>query len=135
MSEITETGALKTVVQVDEVAPVEVTPEIVRRRLPRIEYVGGWLIDFAPGVEWPEVDVHAPEERYYVLSGEVIEGDERHGPVRTWHRAAATGPASRGGRGCSGSPCCPVDPHGSAGARRIGGAVVGERVHRAHRSH
>ena len=35
----------------------------------------GWLIDFAPGTEWPEVDVHAAEERYYVVSGEVIEGE------------------------------------------------------------
>nr|WP_259670112.1 cupin domain-containing protein [Streptomyces sp. ID38640] len=80
MEETTATGPLKTAVQVDEVAPVEVVPGIVRRRLPRTEYAGGWLIDFAPGTEWPEVDVHATEERYYVLSGEVIEGEERHGP-------------------------------------------------------
>ncbi|TJZ56815.1 anti-sigma factor [Streptomyces piniterrae] len=80
MSETTETPVLKTTVQVDEVAPVEIAPGIVRHRLPRTEYASGWLIDFAPGTEWPEVDVHATEERYYVLSGEVIEGEERHGP-------------------------------------------------------
>ncbi|MEU0567021.1 cupin domain-containing protein [Nonomuraea sp. NPDC005983] len=78
MSDIT--NALKTVVQVEEVAPVEVVPGIVRRRLAATEHARGWLIDFAAGTEWPEVDVHASEERYYVLSGEVIEGEERHGP-------------------------------------------------------
>ncbi|MDJ0346646.1 cupin domain-containing protein [Streptomyces sp. H10-C2] len=80
MSETNGTTALKTTVQVEEVEPVEVVPGIVRRRLPMTEYARGWLIDFAPGAEWPEVDVHATEERYYVLSGEVIEGEERHGP-------------------------------------------------------
>lgn len=76
----TGSGALKTVVQVDEVTPVEVAPGIVRRRLPVTDHAGGWLIDFAPGTAWPDVDEHATEERYYVLSGEVIEGAERHGP-------------------------------------------------------
>lgn len=80
MSETTQTGPLKTTVQVDEVTPIEVVPGITRRRLPGTGYARGWLIDFAPGTAWPEVDVHATEERYYVLSGEVIEGDERHGP-------------------------------------------------------
>ncbi len=80
MSEITDPNSLKTVVHVDRVAPVEVVPGIVRRRLPASEYARGWLIDFAPGTQWPETDVHATEERYYVLSGEVIEGEERHGP-------------------------------------------------------
>ena len=51
----------------------------MRRRLPQTEHAGAWLIDFAPGTEWPEVDVHATEERYYVVSGEVIEWEERYG--------------------------------------------------------
>lgn len=80
MSDTTDRGTLKTAVNVDDVPPVEVVPGIVRRQLPRTEYAGGWLIDFAPGTEWPDVDVHATEERYYVLSGEVIDGAERHGP-------------------------------------------------------
>ncbi|MDH6705721.1 mannose-6-phosphate isomerase-like protein (cupin superfamily) [Kitasatospora sp. MAA19] len=79
MSENSEMRDLKTVVRVEEVAPVDVAPGIVRRRLPVTGYASGWLIDFAPGSEWPDVDVHATEERYYVLSGEVIEGNERHG--------------------------------------------------------
>ncbi|MFF7994701.1 cupin domain-containing protein [Kitasatospora xanthocidica] len=69
---------LKTSLLVDEVEPVEVAPGIVRRRLTATGYARGWLIDFAPGSRWPEVDVHGTEERYFVLSGEVIEGEERH---------------------------------------------------------
>ncbi|MGW7024296.1 cupin domain-containing protein [Streptomyces decoyicus] len=80
MSENSDTPIGKTVVHVDDVAPQEVVPGIVRRRLPGTPYARGWLIDFAAGTEWPEVDVHAAEERYFVLSGEVIDGGERHGP-------------------------------------------------------
>jgi quercetin dioxygenase-like cupin family protein len=80
MSDTDSTSTLTTVVQIDDIAPVEVVAGITRRRLTHTEYARGWLIDFAPGTEWPEVDVHATEERYYVVSGEVIEGEERHGP-------------------------------------------------------
>jgi hypothetical protein len=68
-----------TVVHIDDITPDEVAPGILRRRLPRTDRARAWLIDFAPGTEWPEIDVHASEERYFVLSGEVIEGPERHG--------------------------------------------------------
>ena len=80
MSDTESTSTLTTVVQIDDIAPVEVVAGITRRRLTHTEHASGWLIDFAPGTEWPEVDVHATEERYYVVSGEVIEGEERHGP-------------------------------------------------------
>jgi hypothetical protein len=69
---------LKTTLLAEDVEPVEVGPGIVRRRLTTTGYARGWLIDFAPGSQWPKVDVHHTEERYYVLSGEVIEGNERH---------------------------------------------------------
>ncbi|GAA3690554.1 hypothetical protein GCM10022224_064990 [Nonomuraea antimicrobica] len=65
---------------VDEVEPVEVVPGIVRRRLPATELARGWMYDFAPGTEWPEVDVHEGEERYYVISGEFIDRGRRLGP-------------------------------------------------------
>lgn len=78
MSETDAASGLKNSVQVDDVTPIEVSPGIVRRRLQHTEYARAWLIDFAPGTEWPEVDHHATEERYYVLSGEVIDGGERH---------------------------------------------------------
>ncbi|MFC4117728.1 cupin domain-containing protein [Nonomuraea zeae] len=66
-------------VNIDEVEAVEVVPGIMRRRLPATDRARGWVIDFAPGTQWPEVDVHEGEERYFVLSGEVIEGEARHG--------------------------------------------------------
>ncbi|WP_411084585.1 cupin domain-containing protein [Streptomyces sp. cmx-18-6] len=83
MTNDTQTNAetlLKTVVHIDDVEAHQVVPGIVRRRLPGTDYARGWLIDFAAGTEWPEVDHHLTEERYYVLSGEVIDGGERHGP-------------------------------------------------------
>ncbi|WP_239590352.1 cupin domain-containing protein [Streptomyces aureoverticillatus] len=65
---------------VDDVEPVEVVPGIVRRRLPATEWARGWLYDFAPGTEWPEVDEHEGEERYYVISGEFIDRGRLLGP-------------------------------------------------------
>ena len=69
-----------TCLDVATVEPVEVAPGISRRTLTETEHARAWLIDFAPGTTWPEVDVHDTEERYYVLSGEVLEGDHVHGP-------------------------------------------------------
>lgn len=68
------------VLHVDEVEPVEVVPGIIRRRLPTTEWAHGWVYDFAPATEWPEVDVHEGEERYYVVSGEFIDRGQRLGP-------------------------------------------------------
>ncbi|WP_327129676.1 MULTISPECIES: cupin domain-containing protein [unclassified Streptomyces] len=68
------------ILHVDEVEPVEVVPGIIRRRLPATERARGWMYDFAPGAEWPEVDVHEGEERYYVISGEFIDRGQRLGP-------------------------------------------------------
>ncbi|MFI1226951.1 MULTISPECIES: cupin domain-containing protein [unclassified Streptomyces] len=73
-------STLKTVLHIDDVEPHEVAPGILRRRLPGTAYARGWLIDFAAGAEWPEIDRHPTEERYFVLTGEVIDGGERHGP-------------------------------------------------------
>ncbi|RMI38692.1 cupin domain-containing protein [Streptomyces triticirhizae] len=73
-------GQLKNTVSVEDVTPVEIAPGILRRPLPRTPHAAGWLIDFGPGTEWPEVDHHATEERYFVLSGEIIDGGDRHGP-------------------------------------------------------
>ncbi|MEV4374702.1 cupin domain-containing protein [Nonomuraea sp. NPDC049637] len=68
------------ILNVDEVEAVEVVPGIVRRRLPATDRALGWMYDFAPGAEWPEVDVHDGEERYYVISGEFIDRGHRLGP-------------------------------------------------------
>ncbi|MGI5471514.1 cupin domain-containing protein [Streptomyces sp. CA-132043] len=83
MTEHTTTQHLKTAVRVDGVDPVEIGPGVTARRLPRTAYSRGWLLDFAPGSQFPVIDEHATEERYYVLSGEIIEGDERH-PAGTY---------------------------------------------------
>jgi anti-sigma factor ChrR (cupin superfamily) len=46
--------------------------------------VGGlrvWMVDMAPGAEWPHVDQHdAYGEQVLVISGEMIEGERRVGP-------------------------------------------------------
>lgn len=68
------------VLNVDEVEPEEVAPGIIRRRLPATQWARGWMYDFAPGAEWPEVDVHENEERYYVAVGEFIDRGHRLGP-------------------------------------------------------
>ncbi|NUR89638.1 MAG: cupin domain-containing protein [Nonomuraea sp.] len=68
------------VLQVDEVEAEEVFPGIVRRRLPATPWARGWMYDFAPGTEWPEVDVHDAEERYYVVSGEFLDRGHVLGP-------------------------------------------------------
>ncbi|MEV4067754.1 cupin domain-containing protein [Nonomuraea dietziae] len=76
---MTEHGEIQ-MLQVDEVEAVEVATGIVRRGLPVTEWARGWMYDFAPGAEWPEVDVHEGEERYYVVSGEFIDNGRRLGP-------------------------------------------------------
>jgi ChrR Cupin-like domain len=76
---MTSQDALMQVVDVDSVAPVEVGPRITRRTLPTTDRAREWVIGFAPGSEWPYVDVHDHEERYFVVTGEIIEGDHRFG--------------------------------------------------------
>jgi ChrR Cupin-like domain len=68
-------------VRVDDVAPVEVGPGCLRRDLPSIGPVRVWVVDMAPGSVWPHTDVHGLRgEEVYVVSGELIEGEERFGP-------------------------------------------------------
>jgi quercetin dioxygenase-like cupin family protein len=77
---MTEDFADVQVLHVDAAEAVEAFPGIVRRRLPATDRARGWMYDFAPGTEWPEVDVHEGEERYYVISGEMIDRGHRLGP-------------------------------------------------------
>jgi anti-sigma factor ChrR (cupin superfamily) len=63
---------------VDDLPALAVAPGVVRRQLLTTEFARGWVIDFAPGSEWPQTDVHDAEERYFVLSGEIIEGEQRY---------------------------------------------------------
>jgi hypothetical protein len=60
---------------VDDVAPCEVGPGCLRRDLPGAPGVSAWLVDIAPGAEWPYADVHPTPEQFLVVSGELIEDD------------------------------------------------------------
>jgi hypothetical protein len=82
------TNSLIHAVHIDDIPAAEVSAGIVRRRLPATAFARGWLIDFEPGTEWPEVDHHHTEERYFVLSGEIIDNG-RHYPAGTYVVLAA----------------------------------------------
>jgi mannose-6-phosphate isomerase-like protein (cupin superfamily) len=66
---------------VDDVQPIEVGPGCYRRDLPSTAGVRVWIVDMDPNSEWPHIDHHDENgEQFYVVSGEVIEGEERFGP-------------------------------------------------------
>ncbi|SPL98386.1 anti-sigm factor, ChrR [[Actinomadura] parvosata subsp. kistnae] len=68
-------------VEVDEVPPMELAPGIHVRMLPGMPGIRTWVIDLAPGAEWPDLDAHETYgEAYFVVSGELIEGERTHGP-------------------------------------------------------
>ncbi|GGS51065.1 hypothetical protein GCM10010156_06980 [Planobispora rosea] len=68
-------------VDVDGVPPVELGPGVRVRTLPGMPGIRTWVVDLDPGAEWPDLDVHETcGEAYFVVSGEVIEGDRVHGP-------------------------------------------------------
>ncbi|WP_127481325.1 cupin domain-containing protein [Nocardioides pantholopis] len=92
-----------------DLPPVEVAPGVVRRSLFSSDRLTAWVIDFEPGSRWPEVDHHGEEERYFVLSGELIEDGQRI-PAGSYVRWAA---------GSSHQPSSEV------GARILGHNVVG----------
>ncbi|GAA0951196.1 cupin domain-containing protein [Actinocorallia libanotica] len=66
---------------VDGVPPVEPGPGVRVRMLPGMPGIRTWVIDLAPGAVWPDLDVHdAYGEAYFVVSGQIVEGDLTHGP-------------------------------------------------------
>lgn len=71
--EMLDAGAAPTVV---------VGPGCLRRDLPGVPGVRTWIVEMAPGSRWPHVDQHDAGEAYYVLEGEVIEGEARIGAGR-----------------------------------------------------
>ncbi|MDI9239182.1 cupin domain-containing protein [Lysobacter sp. LF1] len=64
---------------IDEVPALEIGEGCTRRDLPAAPGVRFWVVEMAPGAQWPVVDHHETGESYYVISGEVIEGEARHG--------------------------------------------------------
>jgi hypothetical protein len=65
--------------RLDEVPGIEVGAGCLRRALPAVAGVRTWVVDMAPGAQWPHVDHHDTGESYYVIHGEIIEGDARYG--------------------------------------------------------
>jgi ChrR Cupin-like domain len=71
-----ENGDLLQTVVLDHVPPEELQRGITKRRLPSSGEVVMRVFDMAPGIRWPEVDLHDRDELIYVVSGELIEGDQ-----------------------------------------------------------
>lgn len=64
------------IVDVDAASEMQVGPGCVRRDLPSRDGVRIWIVDMAPGSEWPRVDAHDGNgEDIFVVRGEIIEGD------------------------------------------------------------
>lgn len=63
---------------VEAMTPILVGEGCVRRDLPAPPGARAWWVDMAPGSTWPTVDHHDTGEAYFVLSGEVVEGDARY---------------------------------------------------------
>ena len=76
------TGDVQALLAADAPA-IEVGPGCVRRDLPAAHGVRAWIVEMAPGSEWPRVDEHPTGEDVYVLEGEMIEGDRRF-PTGSW---------------------------------------------------
>ncbi|MEU8894960.1 cupin domain-containing protein [Nocardia sp. NPDC048505] len=66
---------------VDAVARTAIGPGVEVRELPGVPGIRPWVIDLAPGAEWPGVDEHTTfGEAYFVVAGTVIDGDIAYGP-------------------------------------------------------
>lgn len=71
-------AAAAQAVAVEEIEAFAVGEGCLRRDLPAPPGTRVWLVEMAPHSEWPRVDRHDTGEAYFVLSGEVIEGDARY---------------------------------------------------------
>ena len=68
-------------IDVDAIVPVAIGPGCTRRDLPAPDGLRLWIVDIAAGAQWPWTDEHdATGEYVYVVSGELVEEDRRHGP-------------------------------------------------------
>jgi hypothetical protein len=65
-------------VAADGIEAIVVGEGCLRRDLPAPPGARAWLIEMAPGSEWPRIDRLDTGEACFVLVGEVIEGDLRH---------------------------------------------------------
>jgi hypothetical protein len=63
-----------------EAVPIQVGPGCLRRDLPGAGAARAWIVEMAPGSEWPAVDHHDGPELVYILEGDVIEDGRSFGP-------------------------------------------------------
>jgi len=75
----TATPAAMQAWNVDAVPVVHIGEGCTRRDLPAGPGVRVWVVDMEPGAQWPVFDHHETGESYYVIAGEVIEGEARFG--------------------------------------------------------
>jgi len=64
---------------IDEIPAIKVGAGCYRRDLSDGGGVRVWVVDMEPDSVWPYVDDHDTGEHYYVVSGEVVEGNVRYG--------------------------------------------------------
>lgn len=64
---------------IDDIPAVRIGAGCSRRDLSSDGSVRVWVVDMEPGSTWPYVDDHDTGEHYYVIAGEVIEGNARYG--------------------------------------------------------
>ncbi|MBX3710499.1 MAG: cupin domain-containing protein [Lysobacter sp.] len=69
-------------VDAEALPPMLLGSGCVRRALPAPPGARAWLVDMAPGSEWPWIDRAETGEAYFVLQGEVID-DGMHHPAGT----------------------------------------------------
>ncbi|WP_205287595.1 cupin domain-containing protein [Luteibacter jiangsuensis] len=75
---------------IDGIPTVDIGAGCLRRDLPSTPGVRLWIVDMQPGAQWPHVDHHDTGEGFYVIDGELIEGERRH-CAGTWvHFAPGT---------------------------------------------
>ena len=68
-----------TTMDVDSIAVVEVGPGCTRRDLPSASGARVWVVDIAPGAEWPAIDHHDDAECVFVVSGTLVEAGREYG--------------------------------------------------------
>lgn len=85
MDESDHAAALRShaAMAIDDAPVIEIGLGCTRRDLPSNAGIRMWVVDMAPGSTWPHVDHHDAGEEFYVISGEVIEGEARY-PAGTY---------------------------------------------------
>lgn len=65
--------------RIDDVPAVAFGDGCTYRALPSGPGVRVWVVDMAPGAQWPQLEHRETGASLYVVSGEVIEGSVRYG--------------------------------------------------------